>query len=164
MTGVDNKLAKRFQEFLESGGAEILKETNAWELARFKTSKGTCVVYQNSKGRVSFNNEYAHEAYAAFSDKRTWAASAIKERVRRRSVEELLIERDGTSCFFCGASFIDEIKPTLEHLLSISDGGSNHMSNLVLACELCNFHAGSLPIVEKVALRDMLRSHNKESV
>lgn len=152
---VDKKFAKSFEEFLVASGAEILKTTNAWEVARFKTCNGICVLYQNGRGKVSYSNEYAHNAYSAYVDKRKWTAGDIAERIKRKTVEELLLERDGSECFFCRCAF-DNIssKPTLEHLLSISDGGTNHLSNLVLAHSECNTEAGNLAIIEKVLLRE----------
>lgn len=159
MIGIDKKLAKRFEEFLQAGGAEILKTTNSWELARFKTANGICVVYQKANGQPSYSNEHAHNAYTAFHEKRKWTAGEISERIKRKTVEELLLERDGISCFFCGKPFSKPLNPpTLEHLLSISDGGNNHLSNLCLAHESCNKDAANLSIVEKVKLRDSRRA------
>ena len=81
----------------------------------------------------------------------------IKERVRRRTVEDLMIERDGSECFYCGKAFTAERPATLEHLVAIAEGGNNHLSNLALADESCNRQADSLPVVAKVRLRDSLR-------
>lgn len=159
MTAIDKKLAKRFEEFLQGSGAEILPVTNAWELARFRSANGICVVYQSGKGKVSYSNEYAHDAFSAFTDKRCWTAGRIIERVRRKTVEQLLIERDGDKCFYCGDVFEDDqLAPTLEHLLSRSHGGNNHLANLCLAHVSCNERAANLPIVEKIRLRDKFRS------
>lgn len=159
MTGIDKKLAAKLQSFLEKGGAQILDPTNPWELARFRTDDGISVIYQNRKGGVSYSNEHAHNAYTAFNDDKKWSATKQKDRIKRKTVEELLVERDGATCFFCGTTDFTATngKPTLEHLLSISEGGNNHLSNLVLACETCNKAAGSLPIIEKVKLRESNR-------
>lgn len=159
MIGIDKKNAKKFEEFLQAGGAEILTVTNPWELARFKTANGVCVVYQKANGRVSYSNEHAHHAYTAFLERRKWTAGEISKRIQRKTVEELLLERDGTQCFFCCKHFSKPLNPpTLEHLLSISDGGNNHLSNLCLAHEECNTAAASLSIVEKVKLREKRRA------
>lgn len=159
MTGVDKKIARSLQEFLAKGGAEILNTTNPWEVARFKCVHGVCVIYQNAKGKYSFSDENAHNAFAAWRDNGKWSAGAISGRIQRKTVEELIVERDGACCFFCGKADFSASggKPTLEHLLSISDGGNNHMANLVLACRPCNTEAGSLPIIEKVRLRERKR-------
>lgn len=157
MTGIDKKLARDFDVFLKAGGAEVLPTTNPWELARFKSNHGVCVVYQNAKGRVTYSNEHAHDAHSAFVDKRAWSACEVKDRVKRKTVEQLLIERDGENCFYCNALFDPLVKPTLEHLLSIKHGGNNHLSNLALACKPCNEEAGHLPVIEKAKLRERKR-------
>lgn len=157
MTGIDKKLAKRFEEFLEAGGAEILETTNAWELARFRTANGICVVYQNQKGRISSSNEYASAAMNAFHSGALWTAGEVKDRIKRKRVEDVLLERDGNACFLCGADFTPDSPPTLEHILSTCHGGNNHLSNLALAHGACNKEAANLSIVEKIRLRDALR-------
>lgn len=160
MSGIDKDIVKKFGDFLRKGGAEILDTTNPWEIARFKTVHGICVVYQSAKGKVSYSSEHAHNAFSAWQENRKWTASLTSERIKRKTVEELLVERDGPTCFYCGtANFSDtDGKPTLEHILSISDGGNNHLANLALACEPCNRQVASLPIVEKIKYRFMKRT------
>lgn len=64
--------------------------------------------------------------------------------------------RDGEKCFYCNTQFAKE-NLTVEHLLSISHGGNNHLSNLVLACQPCNLEAGTGTIIDKVEFRDRKR-------
>lgn len=59
-----------------------------------------------------------------------------------------LIARDGLKCHWCG-KLCDptehantDLFPTKEHLIRKRDGGSNHMSNLVIACRKCNNERG----------------------
>ena len=42
------------------------------------------------------------------------------------------------------------LKPTVEHILSKSLGGSDNTQNLVLACEQCNSEMGNLPVNVKI--------------
>lgn len=147
------ELAKRLCEFLEVGGAEILPITNPFELARFKTVNGTCVIYQNKKGGLSYSNDHAKVAASHFLDGKPWSAAKKHHRVQRQSVEAKLLARDGITCFYCGVEFTDEIPPTLEHILSIAHGGTNNIENLCLCCEPCNVAAGNLAIVDKMKLR-----------
>ena len=149
--GVD--LAKRLCEFLELGGAEILPITNPYELARFKTVNGTCVIYQNKKGNFAYSNEHAKVAAQHFLTGKPWSADKKHHRVQRLTVEAKLLERDGNCCFYCGVEFSEAIPPTLEHILSVTHGGTNHIANLCLCCEPCNVAAGNLPIVDKIKLR-----------
>lgn len=157
----DEKLVEdRFNAFLQLGGAEMLLLTNEFEIARFKTVNGVCVVYRNKKGKFSFGNEFAKAAFDAFLGAKKWHASKMFVRTARAKVENKLLRRDGNECFYCGTVFTEEKPPTLEHLLSIADGGNNHVSNLALCCETCNFAAASKPIVEKIKLRDQLRTRD----
>ena len=87
-----------------------------------------------------------------------WLASVTHKRAPRQNVEAKLRKRDGDLCFFCGLPFTEENPPTLEHLLSIAHGGNNHLSNLVLAHGECNMKADSMPVIEKVKLRDAMRA------
>lgn len=151
-----NKKSKRpaLEEFLEQGGAELLAITNPWELVRFKTQRGTHVVYINKQNNKAYSDEHAKEAYRAWHDGKPWIA---KEKVNRRSQRyliEAIKKRDGYACFFCCDPFTDNNHPTIEHLLAISSGGSNGIANLALAHESCNMAAGSLSIMEKIKIRE----------
>jgi len=80
-----------------------------------------------------------------------------------------LREREGHMCFFCGHfvpmnSRNDLCRPTVEHLLSRSHGGTNHSTNTVLAHKVCNKIAGNLSIRDKVLLRDALRRNPPKEV
>lgn len=140
-------------EFLELHGAEILPVTNEFEQARFKTVNGTCVIYRNNKGAFSFSNDHAKVAFTAFMEDKPWNASKKHQRIMRKTIEKKLLERDGPDCFYCVRPFTEAFPPTLEHFLSIQQGGNNHINNLALACEPCNLKAGSLPIAEKLKIR-----------
>ena len=48
-----------------------------------------------------------------------------------------VIEFFGHRCAYCGC-LIEDGKGDLDHLLPTSRGGSNHVSNRVLSCKLCN--------------------------
>lgn len=146
-------LAKRLCEFLELGGAEILPITNPFELARFKTVNGVCVIYQNKKGALSYSNDHAKIAAVNFLEGNTWNASKKYHRIQRKTIEAKLLERDGNICFYCDVEFTEDTPPTLEHILSITHGGTNNIANLCLCCEPCNVAAGNLPIVDKLKIR-----------
>jgi hypothetical protein len=60
-----------------------------------------------------------------------------------RQVKRLAIYlRDGLSCAYCGESVEDGASLTLDHVLPVVKGGTNHASNLVTACIRCNMHKG----------------------
>ena len=46
--------------------------------------------------------------------------------------------RDGIACVYCGAGYTGPASLTLDHVVCRVNGGSNHESNLVTACNDCN--------------------------
>lgn len=152
------KEARRLCEFLERSGAEILPITNPFEISRFRTANGVCVIYQKNNGSWSYSNAHAKEAATAFLDDKPWIADKKHDRIMRKTIEDTLIERDGNYCFYCDVEFAEDTKPTLEHFLAIAHGGNNHLANLALCCEACNAEAGSLSIVDKIRLVKIRRS------
>jgi hypothetical protein len=100
VTVATDELATRFAEFLTVAGADLLPPTNEYELARFKTVNGVCVVYRNKKQAVRFSNDHARLAWEAFVGDKRWLASATYKRAPRQNVEAKLRKRDGNGCFF----------------------------------------------------------------
>jgi 5-methylcytosine-specific restriction endonuclease McrA len=72
-------------------------------------------------------------------------------------------ERDPHECFYCGAPLSLE-SATIEHLIPLSAGGGNNDANLVLADKDCNLQAGSLPISEKIKLRESKRGISNKKI
>jgi len=61
-----------------------------------------------------------------------------------RQVKRLAIYlRDGLSCCYCGESVEEGASLTLDHVLPVIKGGTNHEKNLVTSCLRCNQHKGS---------------------
>jgi len=60
-------------------------------------------------------------------------------------VREYLLEKWGRRCAYCGAT---DVPLQVEHLIPRARGGSNRVSNLTLACELCNQKKGNRTAVE----------------
>jgi 5-methylcytosine-specific restriction endonuclease McrA len=58
-------------------------------------------------------------------------------------VREYLLEKWGRQCAYCG---IENVPLEVEHIVARSNGGSNRVSNLTLACRCCNRKKGQLPI------------------
>jgi 5-methylcytosine-specific restriction endonuclease McrA len=147
------KELERFKTFLVAAGAELLTTTNKWEVLRFKANGETGIVYKNKFGQFTYVHQ-AKDAYEAFSNKSSWDGK--KEVVKRKKSSILirsLIKRDGKSCFYCDQT-LEEDEMTVEHLFSINQGGTNHISNLAISCKPCNNEAGHLSVVEKVKLRE----------
>jgi hypothetical protein len=56
----------------------------------------------------------------------------------------VLALQDGR-CIYCNALFTDEKRPSEDHLLSVSKGGSDWALNIVLACWRCNSRRTYIP-------------------
>jgi len=55
-------------------------------------------------------------------------------------VREYLLEKFGRKCIYCGK---ENVPLQIEHIVPKARGGSNRVSNLTLACELCNKKKGN---------------------
>jgi 5-methylcytosine-specific restriction endonuclease McrA len=63
----------------------------------------------------------------------------------RRHKRRLLLQRDGAACFYCARPFGSGepfSRPTFDHVMPVSRGGTNALTNLVLACKPCNESKG----------------------
>lgn len=141
----------KFQAWLTKKGAIIVSPTNQWEVLRFKTSNGVSVIYRRANGRLTFTGD-SDEAYSAFVNNRTWKA-VDRKRKPLREQKTMLAMRDGKKCFFHGER-LGYDRLTVEHLLAVSHGGTDHPSNLCLACEPCNQEVGNMSITQKMLYRD----------
>lgn len=153
------KKLKAFTDWLVANGAELLAPTNEYEMLRYRDSNGVQVIYSNStRTNCKTSNGYgALNAYLAFRDNKPWRAvprqkSAIE---KQPMVVRSLLARDGADCFYCGKPLGDNI--TVEHLVSRTHRGPNHISNYALAHAECNLAAGHMSVVEKVRFRETLR-------
>ena len=144
----------KFKQWLIDRGCEILPPTNEYEILRFK-GRQTGVFY--SSGKTS--NTYSNEAYIAFKTKKHWNGGIVKTgRQQSYKKEKIhLLERDGADCFLCGKPLLEDI--TLEHLIALSSGGKNEISNMVLMHEKCNHQVKNIPISDKVKLAIKYRTN-----
>lgn len=55
-----------------------------------------------------------------------------------------VFERDGYTCQYFGAKAPD-VTLHVDHIVPVSDGGTDDLSNLVTACEYCNIGKSNLP-------------------
>ncbi len=149
---------KEFEAWLVARGSAIKQRTNPYEVIRFATSGADGIVYRKGNDAISHWTPEAIPAYRAFLDGATWRA--IKPGKRDRKTFNLILglaERDGWTCCYC-ATEVDMETATVEHFLSVTSGGSNHLSNLSLACQPCNVAAGHLSVREKIELAIQKRS------
>ena len=146
---------EEFKAWIKLHGGEVQPSNSEWEVVRWFLGHGrVSILYKNKKGQQSGYND-AEKHIEAFLDGRTLhkRPKNIPSKVKR-TVRQALAERDGLECWFCRCT---ESELTLEHLLARSNGGSNDLANLVMACEPCNKEIGNMPIVDKIAWRDACR-------
>lgn len=117
-----------FKNWLIAKGAEILRVTSEYEILRFKTNRpGVSIIYFNKYKVCTLTGE-SEVAWTAFCSNISWTAgnTNVKRRKCKSSVlYQTLKERDGDVCFYCGLALNRDFI-SIEHLLSINHGGSNH--------------------------------------
>lgn len=144
-----------FRAWLTEHGAEVLEPTNEYELVRFRSDKGTSILYRNAAGSRTPTGQM-HEALTAFRAGQVirFAAKSARK-VQGDPVRRAIVARDGDACFYHGGSIADD-DVTVEHLVSATHGGPNHIANKFLSCRPCNSRAGHLSAPEKIRLREQL--------
>lgn len=156
------KCRANFEEFLTARGAQILQPTNEWEVLRFKSSKGVSIIYRNARDGLTFTGE-SMTAWNSFGNGGSWRAMRATKRAagtkKTAPLMSAVLKRDGPDCFYCFKP-TTESNRSIEHLVSTTHGGPNHLSNLVLAHRKCNSMAGHLSAMEKIRLRE----HNGSSL
>lgn len=58
-----------------------------------------------------------------------------------------VFKRDGFKCQYCGAH-PPQVLLHVDHILAVANGGSNHMDNLVTACQPCNLGKGARELAQ----------------
>lgn len=151
---------ERFKQFLVRHGAQLLKPTNEYEVLRFKSNGVLSIVYTGRRG-ISMVGE-AEDAYDAFKKSTPWRGCerGNKNQLKVKQVKDVtkrtLLERDGDGCFYCWTPMPPE-DISIEHLLSLTQGGNSHVANLALAHVECNQQAAHLSVMEKIKLREARR-------
>lgn len=144
------KNIQKFQEWLSERGAQVFAPTNEYELIRFKSGEETSIIYRKKSGDLTFVGS-AKEAFEKFRINGDWRAIPATKRRKNGTSHEIrfLLKRDGDRCFFCnGVMTTEDI--SREHLIAITHGGPDHVSNIVLAHNKCNQRAGHLSLIEKI--------------
>jgi len=155
----ENKI-KKLDAWLRACGCEILPLTNEYEVLRFKSPTGVGVIYHGKKG-YSVNHTDTQHAINCFLKGKSWSGKVKPtKRINGSKLKKQAVDRDGCACFYCN-EFLESKEMTLEHLVSINQGGKNSHSNTVIACYECNKKAGHLTLVEKIKLRDSIRKNNE---
>ena len=142
----------RFKDWLVEHGSAIFEPTNPYDIARFLTDSGIGVVYINKSGRVTNWINNSDVAYDAFVSQKAWRAVEKVNRSKKTIAEyKAIVARDGNGCMYCNASLSVDVA-TIEHVVSITSGGTNHLANKALPCTECNKEAGHLSVRQKIEL------------
>jgi len=146
-----------FEDYLRSHGCEIQEKSNEYELVRFASAMGVGVIYTGKKG-ITCNVPFVADVVQLFMAGRPWLAGKALGTKRTPSAKrkQALLKRDGPLCFYCSKPMTTDM--TEEHLVPASQQGSNRLDNIVLACFPCNQRASHKSLVEKIKLRDQIRS------
>lgn len=68
------------------------------------------------------------------------------------SIRWQVFARDGFRCRYCGVQAGDDgVTLHADHLVSVVDGGTNAMDNLITACQRCNGGKGARTLVDRPA-------------
>lgn len=89
--------------------------------------------------------------YQGAKEEREAVAARVQAKLeKKRKLRAILLQRDGSCCFYCGGHLGDDL--TIEHLHEKSRGGSDRIENLRLAHEYCNNQVQGLTVEEKLEL------------
>ena len=78
--------------------------------------------------------------------KESWS-KIEKFEISKRDMQRLLI-RSGGACSFCKRSFTDKLRPTWDHVVPVSRGGTHGVGNLLPCCRTCNCSKNSRTLME----------------
>lgn len=185
---------KDFARWIEEGGGIIAEPQGQYEVLRYlawdSTQRGkakrpaTHIVYRKNDGRITFTGKasFHWSLFAArkdFPDQSRMKLIKEKNALARapgekkpgwaKRTRQLIRERDGSECWFCGGDCPEEhetrdMAPTVEHLEAVYLGGTNKLDNLVLAHASCNRMVGHRTVEEKRDIRRYIRSGLYSSV
>lgn len=174
----DFKVAE-FLAFVAANGGEVGTPTSPYEVVRYRAywrgtqTSAVHIVYAKENGLLTWTGG-SQGHYRAFLDGARMddlpgasegpKAAPAEQRLPKKGgkgkstskTRAAIRARDGNDCWFCGKPMGDDC--TLEHLVAKAKGGANSLANYALAHRKCNADAADLPLVEKIAMRDRLRT------
>lgn len=114
-------------------------------LNKFRKERRKKKIDEHSEASVAFHRKEL-EKKNPFLQRKLYKGSTIKNTTPVRQSQKVLrylMLRHGKRCVYCGVGvhlpvYKAEPKATLDHLIPRSKGGSNEISNLVVACRECN--------------------------
>lgn len=93
--------------------------------------------------RASHCVDWCFQCVSAYGPTRTSSRTkSPREPIPARTRFEVF-KRDGFRCQFCGRAQADGVKLHVDHIVPVSEGGTNEIENLQTLCEECNLGKGS---------------------
>lgn len=80
-----------------------------------------------------------------------------KDSNAKNKIKSILVDYHGCICQYCGCKLPIE-SATLDHIVSVNSGGSNHISNLIYCCKSCNSSKGKRSLDEFRLFRSIQQS------
>lgn len=77
--------------------------------------------------------DFSHDTSSDLSPER------VEWNALRAELTPVVLARDGALCRYCGST--DDL--TIDHVTPLAHGGSNNLTNLVVACRICNSSKGA---------------------
>lgn len=150
-----DKGRQKISSFLIENGAAIIDPTNPYEVMRYKMNgSGVVVIYRKGNGDLNVPDA-ARDHLKCFEQGRAIERKKRPDKQHKDGLVGRLLDRDGQDCCICGKDLGEDI--TIEHWVSIKDGGNNSLANLGLAHEACNRLVDSNPVSEKVKIAMEMR-------
>lgn len=148
-------ITKEFKDWLSICGALVLASRNEYEVVRFRTGRGLSTIGMNKMFIITAMTGESRTAWKAFTMGLPWNGGFKTPRTydgrQRHNLLRELSARDDWQCTYCG-KLLSIGTATIEHVISLTRGGSDCINNMVLACEQCNNEAGHLNIRRKIEL------------
>lgn len=76
---------------------------------------------------------------------------------RKKHLAALMTEKP--ECRYCGRP-VDATTATLDHVVAVSRGGTNSLTNLVLSCKECNGHKGNMGVCVWAEIVSLMQKEN----
>lgn len=86
----------------------------------------------------------------------------VKQKHRATRHRKAVMQRDGTSCYYCGKPNLSGRSATLDHVVPLCNGGTDSVDNLVLACPRCNSQKQSSTLEDYIARRLLALMREKD--
>ena len=117
------------------------------------------VVFMNPSSQPippSARFDHENHADAARADRGIFGGVARMRRPISNSLRWAILRRDNFSCRYCGHRAVDGAVLVLDHAISVADGGSDHITNLVACCEPCNAGKGADSVLRTLPRQDVI--------